>query len=302
MAPEFVNSNETTVMENIAVNTVVMAVKAIDKDEGRNSYIEYSLMSAPDGAFSLGPVDGLLRVSGPLDRETRSNYTLRVRASDRGQPPRSQSLEILVNVLDENDNSPIFDPKLYSASVSENATVGLSVLQVSATDVDDGLNGRVRYSIVGGDLNLDFTIGEDSGIVRVAKNLDFERKSQYVLTVQVEDSGNDVRYDTATATINILDINDNAPAFLDSPYYAYVIEENSKPASVITVQAHDADSPPNNNVRYLIKDGDKGLFRINGSSGEISVLRSLDREQRSQYEITIVAIDSGRFLVVYLYL
>ena len=301
MAPEFVTPNETTVMENIPVNTVVMAIKAIDRDEGRNSYIEYSLAPVVDGSFSLGPVDGLLRVSAPLDRENRANYTLHVTAYDRGVPSRSQSLDILVRVMDENDNSPLFDPKLYSASISENATIGLSVLQVSATDLDDGLNGRVRYTIVGGDINLDFNIGEDSGIIRVAKNLNFERKNQYVLTVQVEDSGNDVRYDTATATITILDINDNVPSFLDSPYVAYVMEETDHellPAgnSIITVRAHDADSAPFNKIRYLIKDGDKGLFRVNGTSGEISVLRSLDRESQSHYEITVVAMDSGQSL------
>jgi protocadherin Fat 4 len=201
-----------------------------------------------------------------------------------------------VRVLDENDNSPLFDPKVYSASVSENATIGLSVLQVSATDLDEGLNGRVRYTIVGGDINFDFHIGEDSGIIRVAKNLNFERRSQYVLTIQVEDSGNDVRYDTAMATITIMDINDNAPVFLDSPYIAYVMEENNRlPVSVITVQAHDADSPPHNRVRYLIKDGDKGIFRVNGTTGEISVLRSLDRETQSRYEVVVVAMDSGKF-------
>ncbi len=176
----------------------------------------------------------------------------------------------------------------------------MSVLQVSATDMDDGLNGRVRYTIVGGDINMDFNIGEDSGIIRVSKNLNFERKNQYVLTVQVEDSGNDVRYDTATATITILDINDNVPTFLDSPYVAYVMEEAqhqllpSTGNSIITVRAHDADSAPFNKIRYMIKEGDKGLFRINDTSGEISVLRSLDRESQSQYEITVVAMDSGK--------
>ena len=197
--------------------------------------------------------------------------------------------------MDENDNGPLFDPKVYSASVSENATMGLSVLQVSATDLDDDLNGRVRYTIVGGDINVDFSIGEDSGVIRVAKNLNFERKNQYVLTVQAEDSGNDIRYDSATATITIVDINDNAPAFLDSPYVAYVMEESQQlPASVITVRAHDADSSSHNKIRYLIKDGDKSLFRINATSGEISLLRSLDRETQSRYEITVVAMDSGQ--------
>lgn len=133
LSPEFITPNETSVPENIPVNTVVMAVKALDRDEGRNSYIEYTLSATEPGLgsmFSLGPVDGLLRVSGRLDRETRANYTLEVTARDRGDPPRQTKEMILVRVLDENDNSPVFDPKQYSASVAENASIGASVLQV----------------------------------------------------------------------------------------------------------------------------------------------------------------------------
>lgn len=125
---EFVTPNETSVVENIPSGTVVLAVKAVDKDEGRNSYLEYSL--AGPGPFSLGPVDGLLRVTGRLDRETRANYVLEVTARDRGDPPLASRQTILVNVLDENDNNPVFDPKHYSASVPENASIGVSVLQV----------------------------------------------------------------------------------------------------------------------------------------------------------------------------
>lgn len=130
--PEFVTTNETSVPENIPTNTVVMAIKAVDKDEGRNGYIEYSLGNDPstNGVFSLGPVDGLLRVSGKIDRELRNNYTLTVTAKDRGEPPKATTTQIVIKVLDENDNSPVFDPKQYSASIAENASIGASVLQV----------------------------------------------------------------------------------------------------------------------------------------------------------------------------
>lgn len=135
MSPEFTSVNETTVLENISINTVVMAVKAQDKDEGRNGYIEYYLAedATSKGIFSLGPVDGLLRVAGKIDRELKSSYTLSVTAKDRGDPPRSTQTQIFVKVLDENDNSPVFDPKQYSASIAENASIGASVLQVSST-------------------------------------------------------------------------------------------------------------------------------------------------------------------------
>lgn len=303
MTPEFITANSTTVPENIPPNTVVMAIKAIDKDEGRNGYIEYSLGNENnDGVFSLGSVDGLLRVSGRIDRELRANYTLLVIAKDRGEPPLSKNTSIFIQVLDENDNSPVFDPKQYSASIAENASIGASVLQVSATDIDEGLNGRVRFSISQGDTNRDFSIAEDSGIVRVAKNLNYERKSRYLLTVRAEDcagdiNGGEVRTDFAELSILVSDINDNPPTFLDSPYVAYVMENIIPPNGgyVITVKAYDADSPPFNSlVRYFIKEGDTDIFRINASTGEISLLRALDREVQDEYVLSLVAMDTGK--------
>lgn len=130
VSPEFVTSNETSISENIPLNTVVMAIKAIDKDEGRNGYIEYTLANDPPVPFTLGSVDGLLRISSRLNRETKAFYKLTVTARDRGDPPRSTHQEILVKILDENDNSPVFDSKQYSASVAENASIGAMVLEV----------------------------------------------------------------------------------------------------------------------------------------------------------------------------
>uniref|UniRef100_A0A1B0CA02 Cadherin domain-containing protein n=1 Tax=Lutzomyia longipalpis TaxID=7200 RepID=A0A1B0CA02_LUTLO len=106
-----------------------MAIKATDRDEGRNGYIEYLLTSEPTIPFTLGTVDGLLRVSGRLDREIQSSYNLMVTARDRGDPPKSTQTNISVKILDENDNSPVFDPKQYSASIAENASIGAMVLQ-----------------------------------------------------------------------------------------------------------------------------------------------------------------------------
>lgn len=173
---------------------------------------------------------------------------------------------------------------------------------MSATDIDDGLNGRVRYSISSGDTNRDFSIAEDTGIVRVAKNLNYERKSRYVLTVQAEDCAGDIngetaKSDTAEIVISVSDINDNPPTFLDSPYLAYIMENIIPPNGgyVITVQAYDADTPPFNNlIRYFIKEGDTDVFRINASTGEISLLRALDREMQSEYSLSLVAMDTGK--------
>ncbi|KAH8237858.1 hypothetical protein KR032_003993 [Drosophila birchii] len=304
--PVFVSANETSIMENVAINTLVIAVKAVDNDEGRNGFIDYQLKEATGHdadsvreplPFSLSPTDGLLRVVDSLDRELRSSYLLNITARDRGEPSQATESQLLVRILDENDNSPVFDPKQYSASVAENASIGAMVLQVSATDVDEDANGRIRYSIVLGDQNHDFSISEDTGVVRVAKNLNYERLSRYTLTVRAEDCAlENPASDTAELTISILDINDNRPTFLDSPYLARVMENTVPPNGgyVLTVNAYDADTPPlNSQVRYFLKEGDTDLFRINASSGDIALLKPLDREQQSEYILTLVAMDTG---------
>ncbi|KAG5330656.1 FAT protein, partial [Acromyrmex charruanus] len=300
MSPEFISSKEVTISENAPINTIVMTIKATDRDEGRNGYVEYILKDDNNLPFTLGLSDGSLRVSGSLDREQRSNYTLEIIAKDRGDQPRSSSTTVSVTVLDENDNSPVFDPRQYFATIAENASIGASVLQVSAMDRDEGANGRVWYSIAMGDDNRDFTISEDGGVIRVAKNLNFERKSRYHLMIRSEDCAEEVgkepRSDIAQITITVLDINDNAPIFLDSPYLAHVMENMVPPGSgfVIQVKAYDADTPPyNDQVRYFLKEGDTDLFRINASTGDISLLRPLDRELVPEYTLTVSAMDTG---------
>lgn len=111
-----------------------------------------------------------------------------------------------------------------------------------------------------------------------------------------------VRYDTATVTVSVTDINDRAPVFLNSPYLAYVRENVYKvPATVLVVEAFDADSPSNNNyqLRYLLKDGDKDSFRVNATTGEITVHRALDREKQSEYLLTVIAMDTGEYFKKY---
>lgn len=135
VAPEFTSPNETTVTENAPLNSLVMRIKAVDQDEDRNGYVEYSLRGE-DGSsvpFSLGPVDGLLRVSGHLDREVQRNYSLEITARDRGRPPKSTTSKLVVRVLDRNDNPPVFQPRQYSTTVAENSSIGASVLQVRIT-------------------------------------------------------------------------------------------------------------------------------------------------------------------------
>ena len=111
-----------------------------------------------------------------------------ITASDNGSPQLSSKVEVVVNILDVNDNPPKFGQRHYGASVLENASLGLDLIVTQAEDADQGENGKVRYTIVSGDKRGDFSIDENTGVLRVNKQLDYERQNTYELTVQAEDS------------------------------------------------------------------------------------------------------------------
>ena len=300
--PRFTSASEGYILENQPPNTIVMSVTAEDLDEGNNADVEYFLSQSDSDNFVIGRLDGIIRTTNILDRELRSEYTVAVTTQDHGVPALSATMVIKIVVIDDNDNTPNFDPKVYSTTVLENATIGQNILHTTAFDKDEGFNGHIRYTIVSGDKTTDFSIGEYSGVIKVNKRLDFERKNAYQLTIQAEDSGSPVRYDTASVSIYIDDVNDSPPIFLDSPYIAYVVENGSElPRYVTSLQARDKDNPPHNLVEYSIKRTFGGAFSVNGSTGDIYLHSALDRETDPHYNLEIVAVDIGKYNRISMY-
>uniref|UniRef100_A0A8D2PXE3 FAT atypical cadherin 4 n=1 Tax=Zosterops lateralis melanops TaxID=1220523 RepID=A0A8D2PXE3_ZOSLA len=298
--PSFISPKLTYVPENTPIDTVVFRAQATDPDSGPNSYIEYSLLQTLGNKFSIGTIDGEVRLTGELDREAVANYTLTVVATDKGQPSLSSSTDVVVIVLDINDNNPLFAQKLYKVEVAENTLTGTDLIQVLATDGDEGTNGQVRYAIVGGDVNSEFRIDSVTGVITVAKPLDREKKPSYTLTVQSSDRGSSPRTDTTTVSIVLKDVNDFIPTFELSPYSVNVPEnletlpKNLSPRKILTVAAVDRDSGLNGQLNYEIIEGNtENSFSINRATGEIRSVRPLDREKLSQYTLTVKASDKG---------
>ena len=290
--PIFISPAVIFVKENTPQNTEVHTIQTSDLDDGVNGQVEYRIVSS-NYPFTLGTVDGKLRVNTDLDRETVQNYTMVITATDKGVPALTATQTLIIKITDDNDHSPVFDPATYSKSVYENVKIGTVLLQVSASDLDIGLNGVVRYYIVSGDDNYDFSLDQSSGVLRVQKNLDYERVTNYDLTIQAEDSGENVQVATTTVSIFVQNINDNTPLFLDSPYIGFVRENmDNLPVFVLQVQAVDYDE--NTTLHYQIREGDKDLFSMDSSSGEITALKTLDREEKAEYVLTVIATDSGR--------
>ncbi len=295
-APEFTSSSHITVMENMATGSSVSKVQAVDKDIGRNGYIEYKLSSQDQQLFSIGPVDGILQVRTALNRESQDTFFIQVIASDKGVPPQSSTMTMTITVGDENDNSPVFSPKTYQSKVSEDIKVGTKLLVITASDNDIDLNADIRYLVVNGDDNQDFLLDSHTGELYVQKHLDYERKMSYSISVMAQDLGDPVLSDTASISMVVTDVNDNVPVFIDAPYMAYVAENVvDLPVHVMRVSARDADSITFARIAYTILDGDRSIFKINTTSGEIQALKTLDRETKDTYVITVRAMDSGKF-------
>ncbi|CAN0154844.1 unnamed protein product, partial [Bubo scandiacus] len=292
--PSFISPKLTYVPENTPIDTIVFKAQATDPDSGPNSYIEYSLLRPLGNKFSIGTIDGEVRLTGELDREAVSNYTLTVIATDKGQPSLSSSTDVVVIVLDINDNNPLFAQKLYKVEVGENTLTGTDLIQVFATDGDEGTNGQVRYAIVSGDANNEFRIDSVTGVITVAKPLDREKKPSYTLTVQSADRGSSPRTDTTTVSIILKDVNDYIPTFELSPYSVNVPENlETLPKVILQVVARDDDQGLNSKLTYVLVAGnEEGAFTLS-ASGELRLVQSLDRETKEQYVLLITAADAG---------
>lgn len=240
--PTFTSQKMTYIQENTPVDTVVFTAKASDADSGPNSYVEYSLRGPFGNKFSIGTVDGDVRLVGELDREELSNYTLTVVATDKGEPPLSSTMDVTMTVLDVNDNTPSFSQNIYDIEIEENTLTGTDVTQVFASDADEGTNGQIRFSIARGNANSGFRIDSVTGVISVARQLDRETLSSYSLVVQAADRGSSPRVDQATVNIVLLDVNDCWPVFELSPY-------------TVTVEENWEDLPKNIlQVSFLLKD------------------------------------------------
>ncbi|KAG7461989.1 hypothetical protein MATL_G00197140 [Megalops atlanticus] len=293
-APSFTSQKMTYIQENTPVETVVFTAQAADSDSGPNSYVEYSLRGPFGNKFSIGTVDGNVRLIGELDREELSNYTLTIVATDKGEPPLSSTMDVTVVVLDVNDNTPSFSQNIYDIEIEENTLTGTDVLQVFASDADEGTNGQIRFSIGSGNTNSDFRIDSVTGMISVARQLDREARPTYSLVVQAADRGSSPRRDRATVNIVLLDVNDCAPVFELSPYTVSV-QENLKnlPKTILQVVARDDDQGTNGQLTYVLSGGNEdGAFSLS-SNGQLSLIQSLDREVQDTYTLIITATDSG---------
>ncbi|XP_068083906.1 fat-like cadherin-related tumor suppressor homolog [Anabrus simplex] len=294
--PEFTSKYYyARVAEINAVGTEIVRVLATSKDTGVNAEVKYSIVGGNEHRkFEMHPKTGVISIAEQLDYERAKDYFLSIQAIDGGVPPLSNHATVNISVTDSNDNAPIFRQVSYNAKVREDAEIGHLVIQILATDLDSGENGKVSYFIDRGDRQKHFSVDENTGHISVAGTLDREMVSSYVLEIHGRDSGLPVLSSSVLVNIEILDANDNPPVFSQHNYTAIVQEDRPLHHFILKFVVTDADTYPNAGpYTFDIRSGNEGTAFVLEQDGTLRTAAKLNHKQKDKYSLHIRVFDNG---------
>uniref|UniRef100_A0AAY5EX24 Cadherin domain-containing protein n=1 Tax=Electrophorus electricus TaxID=8005 RepID=A0AAY5EX24_ELEEL len=303
-APTFLEKSYTLNISELAFTGEKFPLPvAQDADSAVNSVKSYKL--SPNEQFSLdvqsggeqGTISAELVLQKTLDREKLPEIQLTLTAVDGGKPARSGILHVVVNVEDVNDNIPAFSEALYKVRVSENSPLGTTVIKLVATDLDEGVNGELVYTLTAGGASKItdlFAIDPIIGEITIKGNLDHEENAAYEIRAQARDKGTPSRRAHCKVLVEVIDVNDNAPEISVSSVTSPLKEDSAVGTVVALVTVTDKDSGENGNAKAYLSDSMP--FKLKPSYKNyysLVVAGLLDRERRSHYNITVTATDEG---------
>ncbi|XP_003404600.1 protocadherin beta-2 [Loxodonta africana] len=285
------------ISESIPPGTTFLVERAQDLDVGNNSLQNYTL--SPNFHFRLklqNSSNGILPqlvLDKALDREEQPEIRLTLTALDGGTPPRSGSALVRVEVVDINDNAPEFAKLLYEVQIPENSPIGSQVATVSARDLDIGTNGEISYTFfqASEDIRNTFRINTESGELLLTQKLDFESVQTYTLNIQATDGGG--LSGSCVVFVQVMDLNDNPPELTISTLINH-IPENLQETIVAVFSVSDPDSGDNGKMVCFIQDDLPFFLKPSVENFYTLVINTaLDRESRSEYNVTITVTDLG---------
>ncbi|XP_058795727.1 cadherin EGF LAG seven-pass G-type receptor 3 [Phymastichus coffea] len=307
------------VLESDKPSKVVVTVKATDIDsinteEERNrgyGIVRYSITGENANYFEIDAVNGSIRIAPnmTLDRERQSVLRMYAIAADTpggGAAQRTARALIAVDVLDVNDNAPMFPQKSYTAVIPENAPVGVSIINITASDPDEGSGGIIHFEIIdqGEAVGL-FKINQTTGEIESKHELTGKGRTEpYLLRIRAQDSGDPPLFTDVMLALYIGDVvsNDGVPLFVRPTFeeIAQIAENSTIGSPVFQVVASDPDDPnlPNGKIMFkFLEDGnfgsDASAFKIDEETGLITTRTLLDRETKDSYTLILVAQDLG---------
>ncbi|ELU04390.1 hypothetical protein CAPTEDRAFT_156034 [Capitella teleta] len=286
------------VKENTPRGAFVAHIKGDDQDRGQNGQVACTLDDGNFQLISLLPSEYKIISSVTFDREIVASYDINIVCQDGGHPALQSTRKLVVNIIDENDHSPVFSHDSYTQRVTENSPPGLLVATMTASDRDSGKNANVTYDLVnpqgqtqGPDL---VKIDPLSGVITTLVSLDREAYSRHLFRVIAMDGGSPQQSSTTTLTLSIDDVNDEAPVFSQSAYSFGTFENQGNGTEIGMLSAHDLDLPPFNTYEFALmpmKSEHYGTFHIDIHSGRITTRRVLDREVTPAYYLNAIVFD-----------
>ncbi|XP_035380607.1 protocadherin-9 [Electrophorus electricus] len=297
-----------SIPENTLINSRFAVPSATDPDTGPNSVHKYELVNG-QSSFGLDIVETpegekwpQLVVQQNLDRELKDTYVMKIKVEDGGHPQKSSTAILQVTVTDVNDNKPVFKESQMEVHIPESSPVGTSVVQLQATDADVGSNAEIKYmfgtQVSPGTRRL-FALNATTGLITVQRPLDREETAIHKLSVLASDGSSSPA--RATVTINVTDVNDNAPnidlRYIISPTNGTVMLSEKDPINtkIALITVSDKDTDVNGKVICFIeKDVPFHLKAVYDNQYLLETSALLDYEGTKEYIFKIVASDSGK--------
>lgn len=329
--PQFTSkSYSVSIREDINFNEkpLIIQIKATDEDENLNSVLRYSIISGNQlNHFSINTLNGEIYVIKQLDYEQNKFYRLMIRAQDTGSPPKANVTNLLVNIIDVNDNLPIFYNSLMQETVPENTKENENIMKVQAFDADDGNNAKIFYAIKYNGEILDekvffdqykeesmhlenrnetnanyiksilpFRIDHETGWIYTTKQLDYEEQSMFEFQCIARDYGIPYRESSTQVIIKVDDLNDNNPIFSKKNYELTISELTKVGAELLKLSATDMDEK--SRLFYSIVNGnsDNKFNLINKqmtNEAVLTLMSKLDYKMAKNYQLTVQVADAG---------
>lgn len=300
------------IKENSIAGSTVLQLKAIDFDMGANAMVSFQAFNIPKDAnnndiFTMDSTGLIKTTSSQLDREVRDSYSFTVRASDGGSNSQisRENQTVYITVTDDNDHTPTFDTRSQNLQINmpEEIPVGGYVNYVQGIDEDIGDNAKLTFEIAGGRSQeyfyMDSIYASKTGAIKILKPVSYEGLPAGDKTLQILISVKDptkTSLTTATVTITVLDVNDNAPTVRPVNTSVSVREDVAVGFEVATFTAEDPDTLSNGQFSFFIdyENTDRNKqFSVDRNSGKVTVRNPLNRETTAMYNLHILAVDKG---------
>ncbi len=288
--PQFPKSfYNVTVLLNTPIGSEILQLAAVDKDSGLFGLVNYEMEYKDWLPFSVGASNGTVKLSKALS-ENQAKFVFVINAYNADKNTEKTFCLIQVNVDGGENryniaNAISFSEDMYVVSIPEDKDLRQHVIKIIASTQS---KQKIRYSLVGND-DKTFYVEENTGALMLLKKLDFERKRNYEMFLLATSTTNDAARSFTKIIVEVIDINDNRPKFLNKNNYT-LVHKGTTPGSLVTVlKAFDADSGSNGLISYKLRTNEEA-FVINTNTGRLEIKNAAPNRS---YELVIEVCDTG---------